>query len=136
MKLLMFQASRFHYAPFEKTLDAAPACESSHTIEAVAVIFVHAEAEDQHERTRVMTKAVKNVKWIAGKRKLDNVALHSFTHLSESRADPSFARDFLDELGERLTRSGFSVWQTPFGYTCEWELSVYGPSLAKVFKSI
>lgn len=136
MKLLMFQASRFHYAPFEKTLEEAPPCDASETIEEVAVIFVHAEAEDESKRSRVMTKAVKNVKWIAGKRKLENVALHSFTHLSESRADPRFANGFLEELGERLSRSGFRVWTTPFGYTCEWELSVHGPSLAKVFKSI
>ena len=136
MKLLMFQASRFHYAPFEKTLDEAPPSQSSETIEAVAVIFVHAEAEDESDRSRVMTKAVKNIKWIAGKRKLDNVALHAFTHLSDSRADPRFARDFLEALGERLRRSGYRVWTTPFGYTCEWELSVYGQSLAKVFKSI
>ena len=28
------------------------------------------------------------------------------------------------------------VWITPFGWVCEWELSVYGKSLAKVFKSL
>ena len=47
-----------------------------------------------------------------------------------------FARDFLDELDERLTSTGYEVKQTPYGYFCEWDLSVYGESLAKVWKEI
>jgi hypothetical protein len=39
-------------------------------------------------------------------------------------------------LAERLRDTGYHVWLTPFGYFCEWELSVYGESLAKVWKEI
>ena len=59
-----------------------------------------------------------------------------FTHLSGSTASPEFAQGLLTRLDERLTNTGYQVWQTPFGYFCEWDLSVYGDSLAKVFKEL
>jgi hypothetical protein len=62
--------------------------------------------------------------------------LHSFGHLSESKASPQFAESFLQELAPRLTAAGFAVCVTPFGYTCEWDLSVFGESIAKVFKAL
>ena len=36
----------------------------------------------------------------------------------------------------RLRNTGYQVVLTPFGWVCEWELSVHGESLAKVFKSL
>ena len=100
------------------------------------MIFVHAEAEDEQRRSKVLTKAPKNIKWLANKRGLRNIVLHSFTHLSSSTASPEFAHDLLEEVAGRLRRTGYKVWLTPFGYVCEWELSVYGESLAKVLKEI
>jgi hypothetical protein len=64
------------------------------------------------------------------------VVLHSFTHLSDSKADPIFAQGLLQEAADRLRRTGYEVWTTPFGYVCEWELSVRGESLGRVFKSL
>ena len=76
------------------------------------------------------------IKWLANKRGLRKVALHSFTHLSVSKAEAGFAQACLEDLAGRLGRAGYGVWITPFGYTCEWDLSVYGDSLAKVFKAL
>jgi hypothetical protein len=136
VKLLMFQARRFWYRPFSKTLEQAEDASGEEKVPEAAVIFVHAEAEDEQQRSKVLTKALKNIKWLANKRGLKNVVLHSFTHLSASTASPEFAHSFLEEVAERLRRTGYNVWLTPFGYVCEWELSVYGESLAKVFKEI
>jgi len=69
MKLLMFQAKRFRFRTFEKTLEQVPDLD-------------------------------------------------------------------LERLAERLRGTGYQVWITPFGYVCEWDLSVYGESLAKVFKAL
>ena len=136
MKLLMFQSSSFRYRSFLKTLPEAPDQAVDESLTEVAVIFVHAEAEDRNRRDSLLGKTHKNIKWIANKRTLRNIVLHSFTHLSESRAEPQFAVTFLEALSERLQRNGYAVWITPFGYTCEWELAVYGESLAKVFKAL
>jgi hypothetical protein len=136
MKLLMFQARRFWHRPFSKTLEQVEDASGEEEVPEAAVIFVHAEAGDEQRRGNVLTKALKNIKWLANKRGLKNIVLHSFTHLSGSTASPEFAHDFLEEVAGRLRRTGYNVWLTPFGYVCEWELSVYGESLAKVFKEI
>jgi len=132
----MFQARRFWYRPFSKILEQAEDASGEEEVPETAVIFVHAEAEDEQRRSNVLTKALKNIKWLANKRGLKNIVLHSFTHLADSKASPEFAHAFLEEVAGRLRQTGYNVWLTPFGYVCEWELSVYGESLAKVFKEI
>ena len=64
------------------------------------------------------------------------MVLHSFTHLTDADASPQFAQAFLQSAAERLRNTDYRVTLTPFGWVCEWELSVYGESLAKVFKSL
>jgi len=135
MKLLLFQAKRFYWASFSKTLDDVPEQNVEETVRQAVVVFLHAEAEDE-SNSKLETKTVKNIKWLANKRSLKNIVLHSFTHLSGSTASPAFAHDFLDRLQARLQSTGYQVWQTPFGYFCEWDLSVYGDSLGKVFKEL
>lgn len=137
MQLLMFQARRFGWKPFERLLaDAPDADEAEEAVHAAVVVFVHAEAQDATQGSRLETKLVKNVKWLANKRGLKNIVLHSFTHLSDSTASPEYAQSFLEAAARRLRDTGYSVWLTPFGYTCEWELAVYGEALAKVFKAL
>ena len=136
MKLLMFQAERFRFRSFEKILPEAEDRDADEEIKQAAVIFVHAESEDESRRDKVLSTTLKNIKWLANKRQLKNIVLHSFTHLSTSKAAPEFAHQFLEDVAARLRKAGYSVWLTPFGYTCSWDLSVYGETVAKVFKAI
>ncbi len=136
MKLLMFLAKQFTFRPFEKMLPDATDGGSEVQVTDVAVVFVHAEPQDETNASGLETKFVKNVKWIAGKRELKNVVLHSFTHLAEASASPQFAETFLQSAATRLRNTGYQVTLTPFGWVCEWELAVFGESLAKVFKSL
>lgn len=101
-----------------------------------AVIFAHTEPADARRRSGVVTKAAKNIKWICGKGATRRVVLHSFNHLSSEKSPPEEAREILDEIAVRLRRVGYDVVQTPFGWVCEWELAVIGPSIGKVFKEI
>ncbi len=136
MKLLMFQAKRFWFRSFSKTLDSVEDQDVEEEVRDAAVIFIHAEAGDEEQAAALLKKALKNIKWIANKRGLRNIVLHSFTHLADTRASPEFARSLLETLAERLQATGYAVSQTPFGYFCEWDLSVFGESLAKVYKSL
>ena len=138
MKLLTFQAKRFRWKNFAKTLPEAADVEVDETVEAAVVVFLHAEEKDDapEERASVFRQTLKHIKWLANKRELRNVVLHSFTHLGAANARPASAQRFIDELAERLRSSGYSVWTTPFGWFCEWDLSVHGDSLAKVWKEI
>ena len=136
MKLLMFLARQFAFRPFEKSLPSAGDGGPEVRMDSAAVIFVHSEPQDEVEPAGLETKFVKNAKWIAGKRGLRHVVLHSFTHLAEASASPEFAETFLQGAATRLRSAGYEVTLTPFGWTCEWDLSVYGESLAKVYKSL
>jgi len=134
--MLLYCDCQYWYRPFSKILEQVEDASGEEEVPEAAVIFAHAEAQDEQRRGNVLTKALKNIKWLANKRGLKNIVLHSFTHLSSSTASPEFAHGFLEEVAGRLRRTGYNVWLTPFGYVCEWELSVYGESLAKVFKEI
>ncbi len=136
MKLLMFLARRFAFQPYERTLADADEFAGGAELSDAAVVFVHAEPQDETDAAGLETKFVKNVKWLAGKRGFKEVVLHSFTHLAEASASPQFAEAFLQRAADRLRRTGYRVTLTPFGWVCEWELAVYGESLAKVFKAL
>ena len=132
----MFLAKQFTARPFEQTLPGAGEGGGEVNVKEAAVVFVHCEPQDEADPAGLETKFIKNVKWIAGKRGFKNIVLHSFTHLAEASASPQFAEAFLQNAATRLRNTGYQVTLTPFGWVCEWDVSVYGESLAKVFKSL
>jgi len=138
MRLLCFQAKHFRWKTHSKTLPEVPDLEAEEEIGDSLVIFVQAEASDTSEQHRdsIRRKAIRHIKWLANKRDLKDVVLHSFTHLGGETAEPRFAEELIQSIADRLNRSDYQVHITPFGYFCEWDLSVYGESLAKVWKEI
>jgi hypothetical protein len=138
MKVLCFQAKRFRWKTHSKTLPDVPDLDVDETVETALVAFIHAEAGDIQEQRKnsVQRQILKHIKWLANKRELRNVVLHSFAHLGGETAAPALAEPLMTALAQRLRESGYRVWITPFGYFCEWDLSVYGESLAKVWKEI
>jgi len=136
VRLILFFAHRFSFKPFQKTLDdpfAAIDPVPGEYRECV-VVFFHCEAHDQGRERELALKSTKNIKWLARKFGTKTVVLHSFNHLSTSKAPPSSARIVADDMKERLERVGFTVHETPFGYLNQWSIDVAGESLAKVYK--
>jgi hypothetical protein len=138
MKLLCFQAKRFRWQTYAKTLPDVPDQRVDQAVEEAVIVFIHAEAADAapERAASVLRQSVKHIKWLANKRSMKNLVLHSFAHLGGVGADPESAGSFIEELARRLSEGGYQVATTPFGYFCEWDLSVYGDSLAKVWKEI
>ena len=138
MKLLCFQAKRFRWKTHSKTLPDVPDREVDQEVAEALVVFLHAQVDDASDdrSTSVRRQSLKHIKWLANKRALNNIVLHSFTHLGGDTATSAFAESFIDTVAARLRETGYHVWTTPFGYFCEWDLSVYGESLAKVWKEI
>jgi hypothetical protein len=138
MKLLCFQAKRFRWKTHSKTLSQAADTEIEAEVRQAVVIFIHAEASDAEESrtSSVQRQSLKHIKWLANKRELKNIVFHSFTHLGGDTAAPAFAESFITTLSQRLGETGYKVSTTPFGYFCEWDLEVFGDSLAKVWKEI
>lgn len=136
MRLLMFLAQRFWWKSYSKTLENVEDVQAEDAVSEAVVIFMHVEARDAVNRDDVFRKTLKNIKWLANKRDLRRVVLHSFTHLGGANAEPDFAAELITELAERLRGTGYAVWITPFGYFNEWDLKVYGESLGKVWKEL
>src|SRR5262245_34799634 len=138
MKLLCFQARRFRWKTHSKTLADVPDQEIDQEVHDTLVVFIHGEVSDaiDERRASVFRQTIKHVKWLANKRSFKNIVLHSFAHLGGDTAGADFAEPFITAVAERLSESGYHVSITPFGYFCEWDLSVHGESLAKVWKEI
>lgn len=138
MKLLCFQAKRFRWKTHSRTLPEMPDQDVEEEVAEAVVVFVHAETSDGVETRRpsVLRQTIKHIKWLANKRGLKNIVLHSFTHLGGQTASPALAESVINSVAVRLQETGYQVRMTPFGYFCEWDLSVHGESLAKVWKEI
>ncbi|MCF8031831.1 MAG: threonyl-tRNA synthetase editing domain-containing protein [Desulfarculaceae bacterium] len=136
MKLLMFYSPSFWYTTFAKVLEEVPDLEQEEEAVNAVVVFYQAEAEDEGRESKVLNKMLKNIKWLAGKFNTRRVVLHSFGHLSASKAPPGLAQELAGQAAQRLTNTDYQVSQTPFGYLNEWKMHVAGESLAKVFKEI
>ncbi len=133
MKLLLLYAHDFWLRPYVKSWAAAAPSQEALRAHGAVVALVHVEAEDEAKQGKVVTKCAKNVKWLAGKFQTRDIVLHSFAHLSGSKAAPETAAAILRAVEQRLNRAGYRVQVTPFGYFNEFRVHVAGPSLAKVF---
>jgi hypothetical protein len=136
MKVILFYAPSFWFKTYERVLPDVPEQDVEKEADNAVVVFYQAEAGDAGRENNVLSKLVKNIKWLAGKFETKAVVLHSFGHLSLSKAPPDLTAGLINNVKVRLEKSGFSVIETPFGYLNEWKIHVAGESLAKVFKEL
>ena len=134
MKLLLFYAHSFYFKTASKVLKDVPDVELEKKTSNAVVVFFHVEEKDEKNPSKSVSKFTKNTKWLCRKFDTKNVVLHSFNHLSLSKASPEFANKVLQEVTLRLERTGHEVNATPFGYFNEFDIHVAGDSLAKVYK--
>ncbi len=132
----MFYAPHFWWKPYQKVLEEAPQPGPEKEVKEAVIVFYHVEAHDPEREKKVIEKLVKNIKWLARKFGTQKVVLHSFNHLSLSKASPEEGFSLIQKAKEKLTRGGFEVYETPFGWLNEWKMHVAGESLAKVFKDL
>lgn len=134
MRVIFWYMDSFKYHPALKNLESAEEVRKGNEIKESIVAFIHAEEKDEENASKVETKLIKNIKWLAGKLNCQSIVLHSFAHLSESKSNPDFLKILFDRARQRLESSGYKVSQTPFGYFLDIELSAPGKSLARVYK--
>ena len=125
----MLHSESFWYRPNESEEEKTQIGES-------ILVWIHSEETDEENRSSVLRKMVKNIRWLSKKVECQTVVLHSFAHLDDSKASPDFADALIEEVAERLRDREFTVHIVPFGHFYEFNLHVKGPSLAKVFKKI
>ena len=125
----MFHVESFWYRPNESEDEKTSLGES-------LVVWIHSEESDEINRSSVLRKMVKNIRWLSKKVGCETVVLHSFAHLDNSKASPDFANLLIEEVATKLRDREYDVHIVPFGHFYEFNLHVKGPSLAKVFKKI
>ncbi len=136
MKLLMIYCTRFGYQTSMRTLDTVPEIDKSETFENCLVGFIDVEEKDEDNAAYIETKLIKNLKWAARKNETERIILHSFTHLSDSKATPEITKQIFDSAEERLKKSGYEANQTAFGYFMNLDIQAPGSPITRLFKDI
>jgi len=135
MKVLLIYCNRFAYTPTQKTLESAKEVTEGEIHEQVQTAFIQVEEEDRNNEKSVSKNLRNLLKWIHRKNQPKHLLLHSFAHLSDSKADPIYTMEFLNKTEEWLKERDYSVSQTPFGYFLDLQMEAPGFSLARVFKA-
>ena len=136
MKILMIYCSKFGFKPTIKTLESADEHVDPEEYSDIQTVLIQVEEEDMEREKEVVKKMLKNIKWACSKNQVKKVLLHSFAHLSTSKAAPDFTKGVFDQVEERLVNVDYEVYQTPFGYFLDLDIQAPGFSLARIFKSI
>ncbi|MCK5785675.1 MAG: threonyl-tRNA synthetase editing domain-containing protein [Candidatus Sabulitectum sp.] len=134
MKLLIIYCDTFAYITSIKNLESVEEYHESKSVTDALVGFIQVEQKDEDTISGVETKLVKNLKWAAKKNNTKRIVLHSFAHLSTSKADETITLELFNRAEERLNNAGYETSQTPFGYFLDLNVQAPGKSLARVFK--
>lgn len=137
MKVLVMYVNEFSYTPAEKNLEEAESVVNGAAIPEAILAFIQVEEEDEMKDLKSREKKLVNhLKWTARKNSCKRVILHSFAHLSESKASVGFTKSLFDEAEKRLKNADFETFQTPFGYFLDLKIDAPGYSLARIWASL
>ena len=137
MKVLIFYTNTFAYTPAERNLENAPEPGSSQSFENCLLACIQVEESDETKDLRSREKKLANhLKWAARKNNTTNIVLHSFAHLSESKASVNFTKALFDDAQKRLENANYMVAQTPFGYFLDLKIDAPGFSLARIWAEL
>ena len=137
MKVLVMYVDEFSYTPAQKNLDTAEEINEGANFKDSIVAFIQVEESDEEKDVKSREKKLVNhLKWTARKNECKSVVLHSFAHLSESKASVEFTKELFDLAEKRLLNAGFKTAQTPFGYFLDLIIKAPGFSLARIWASL
>lgn len=137
MKVLVIYCKEFSYNPASKTLPDVDDVTLGKTFDDCIVAFIQVELEDEEKEVGSREKKLVNhLKWTARKNNTNNIVLHSFAHLSESKATVEYTKTLFDLAEKRLLNGGYIIEQTPFGYFLDLNINAPGFSLARIWASL
>lgn len=137
MKVLVIYADEFNYQPAEKNLESAEDVTEGATFTDSIIAFIQVEETDEANDIKSREKKLVNhLKWAARKNNCTSIVLHSFAHLSESKASIEFTKQIFDQAETRLQNGGYKTAQTPFGYFLDLNIKAPGFSLARIWATL
>ncbi len=129
--------NEFSYIPAEKNLEEAETVTDGAVYHDAVLVFIHVESNDEtFEITSREKKLVNHLKWVCRKNQSKRIILHSFAHLSGTKASVKFTYDLLNLAEERLKNAGFETAQTPFGYFLDLKIVAPGYSQARIWAEL
>ncbi len=127
----------FSYFPQQKNLENAEVVIEGKQFSKAILSFIQVEQTDEENDLKSREKKLVNhLKWVARKNETNSIILHSFAHLSESKASPEFTKELFNEAEKRLLNAGYLVAQTPFGYFLDLNIKAPGISQARIWASL
>lgn len=137
MKVLVMFVNRFAYQTAEKNLESVADLHESMEFRNSILAFIQVEEKDEEKDAASREKKLVNhLKWTARKNNSNQIILHSFAHLSESKATVEFTREVFDLAEKRLQNAGYETAQTPFGYFLDLQIDAPGFSLARIWADL
>nr|WP_319509785.1 threonyl-tRNA synthetase editing domain-containing protein [uncultured Draconibacterium sp.] len=137
MKVLVMYIDEFSYQPARKNLDEVEDITEGAAFSDSILAFIQVEESDEEKDVKSQEKKLVNhLKWTARKNNCKSVILHSFAHLSESKASVDFTKELFDLAEKRLQNADFTTAQTPFGYFLDLNIKAPGFSLARIWATL
>jgi len=137
VKVLTMFVDEFSYYPQQKNLENTEDITEGKQFSKAILSFIQVEQTDEENDLKSREKKLVNhLKWVARKNETNSIILHSFAHLSESKASPEFTKELFNEAEKRLLNAGYLVAQTPFGYFLDLNIKAPGFSQARIWASL
>lgn len=137
MKVLVMYVDEFGYTPAQKNLDNVEEINEGAKFTDTILAFIQVEESDEEKDVKSREKKLVNhLKWTARKNNCKSIILHSFAHLSESKASVEYTRELFNLAEKRLQNAEFMTAQTPFGYFLDLEIKAPGFSLARIWATL
>lgn len=137
MKVLVMYVNEFVYQPAQKNIeDVVEIREGARFTDSIVAFIQVEESDENFDALSREKKLVNHLKWTARKNNCTSVILHSFAHLSDSKASVDFTREIFNLAEKRLQNAGYSTAQTPFGYFLDLEIKAPGFSLARIWATL
>jgi predicted deacetylase len=137
MKVLVIYTTHFSYVPAEKNVPEVADITEGASYSDCLVAFIQVEQEDEEKDVLSREKKLVNhLKWTMRKNNCKKMVLHSFAHLSESKASLEFTKAVFDQAEKRLQNAGVETAQTPFGYFLDLDIQAPGFSLARIWAGL
>jgi len=146
MKVLVFYTKKFSYTTAEQNLadeelelfypDKNEIIHQGDHTNCITA-FIQVEAEDEEKGLKSREKKLANhLKWVARKNNTQSILLHSFAHLSTSKATLKFTADLLKATCARLQNVNYEASITPFGFFLDLKMEAPGFSMARVWSEL
>ena len=137
VKVLTMFVDEFSYFPAQKNLDTSEVVSNGRSFTRSILAFIQVEQLDEENDLRSREKKLVNhLKWVARKNETNSIILHSFAHLSDSKASEGFTRELLNQAELRLQNAHYLTAQTPFGYFLDLTIKAPGFSLARIWATL